>query len=359
MKVNLMHGAGGEVMGELLQIITNLKHTNAGGIGLESLDDGAVIPMCGQNVVFTTDSHVVSPIFFPGGDIGRIAVCGTINDLAMMGGRPIALSCGMVIPEGFEVADFERIVASMDIALGECGANLVTGDTKVLERGALDTIIINTAGIGVADRVVRDNGLLPGDAIVVSGTIGDHGIAIMAHREGFDFGGQIRSDVAPLWMLVERALAAGDIHAMKDPTRGGFANAINEMAKKERRRRRHRRGSPPFQEERQKRRRHARHRSPRGGKRGKGRHGGRARRCGGRPRGAPVAPLRPGRGDRRQGRRRFPRGHADRYRRRAVHRTTDRRPGPARLLAGGHTYFYARPIHHAHRYAVVWSGMLI
>ena len=232
MKVNLMHGAGGEVMGELLQIITNLKHTNAGGIGLESLDDGAVIPMCGQNVVFTTDSHVVSPIFFPGGDIGRIAVCGTINDLAMMGGRPIALSCGMVIPEGFEIADLERIVASMDIALGECGANLVTGDTKVLERGALDTIIINTAGIGIADRVVRDNGLLPGDAIVVSGTIGDHGIAIMAHREGFDFGGQIRSDVAPLWMLVERALAAGDIHAMKDPTRGGFANAINEMAKK-------------------------------------------------------------------------------------------------------------------------------
>ena len=232
MKVNLMHGAGGEVMGELLQIITNLKHTNAGGIGLESLDDGAVIPMCGQNVVFTTDSHVVSPIFFPGGDIGRIAVCGTVNDLAMMGGRPIALSCGMVIPEGFEVADLERFVASMDIALGECGANLVTGDTKVLERGALDTIIINTAGIGIADRVVRDNGLLPGDAIVVSGTIGDHGIAIMAHREGFDFGGQIHSDVAPLWMLVERALAAGDIHAMKDPTRGGFANAINEMAKK-------------------------------------------------------------------------------------------------------------------------------
>ena len=150
----------------------------------------------------------------------------------MMGGRPIALSCGMVIPEGFEVADLERIVASMDIALGECGANLVTGDTKVLERGALDALIINTAGIGVADRVVRDNGLLPGDAIVVSGTIGDHGIAIMAHREGFDFGGQIRSDVAPLWVLVERALAAGDIHAMKDPTRGGFANAINEMAKK-------------------------------------------------------------------------------------------------------------------------------
>ena len=232
MKVNLMHGAGGEVMGELLTVITNLKHNNAGGIGLESLDDGAVIPINGQNIVFTTDNHIVSPIFFPGGDIGRIAVCGTINDLAMMGGRPVALSCGMVIPEGFDVADLERIVASMDAALDECGANLVTGDTKVLERGALDTIVINTAGIGVAERVVRDNGLAPGDKIIVSGTIGDHGIAIMAHREGFDFGGQIRSDVAPLWKLVERALAAGDIHAMKDPTRGGFANAINEMARK-------------------------------------------------------------------------------------------------------------------------------
>ena len=232
MKVNLMHGAGGEVMGELLRVITNLEHNNAGGIGLESLDDGAVIPLNGQNIIFTTDSHVVSPIFFPGGDIGRIAVSGTINDLAMMGGRPIALSCGMIIPEGFEVADLERIVASMDAALGECEANLVTGDTKVLERGALDGIVINTAGIGVAERVVRDNGLQPGDVVIVSGTIGDHGIAIMAHREGFDFGDQIRSDVAPLWKLVERALAAGDIHAMKDPTRGGFANAINEMATK-------------------------------------------------------------------------------------------------------------------------------
>lgn len=232
MKVNLMHGAGGEVMGELLRVITNLKHNNAGGIGLESLDDGAVIPLNGQNIVFTTDSHVVSPIFFPGGDIGRIAICGTVNDLAMMGGRPIALSCGMVIPEGFEVADLERIVASMDAALGECGANLVTGDTKVVERSALDTIIINTAGIGIAGRVVRDCGLSVGDLIIVSGTLGDHGIAIMAHREGFDFGGQIMSDVSPLWPLVERALAAGEIHAMKDPTRGGFANAINEMARK-------------------------------------------------------------------------------------------------------------------------------
>jgi len=227
-----MHGAGGEVMGELLQTLTKFKHNNAGGIGLESLDDGAVIPFNGQNLVFTTDSHVVRPIFFPGGDIGRIAVCGTINDLAMMGGRPIALSCGMIIEEGFEIDDLAKIVASMDDALGEAGANLVTGDTKVMERGALDGITINTAGIGIAKNVVRDNGLVPGDMIIVSGTLGDHGIAIMAHREGFDLGEQIKSDVAPLWGMVEKVLETGTIHAMKDPTRGGFASTINEMARK-------------------------------------------------------------------------------------------------------------------------------
>ena len=227
-----MHGAGGEVMGELLQTLTRFRNNNAGGIGLEAMDDGAIIPFNGANLVFTTDSHVVRPIFFPGGDIGRISVCGTVNDLAMMGGRPIALSCGMVIEEGFEIDDLARIVSSMDDALGEAGANLVTGDTKVMERGALDGIVINTAGIGVAKTVVRDNGLVPGDAIIVSGTLGDHGLAIMAHREGFDLGEQIKSDVSPLWGMVETVLDAGTIHAMKDPTRGGFANAINEMARK-------------------------------------------------------------------------------------------------------------------------------
>jgi len=232
MKVNMMHGAGGEVMGELLQTLTKFRNNNAGGIGLEAMDDGAVIPFNGANLVFTTDSHVVRPIFFPGGDIGRIAVSGTINDLAMMGGRPIALSCGMIIEEGFEVEDLARIVASMDEALGEAGANLVTGDTKVMERGALDGIAINTAGIGIAKTVVRDNGLVQGDVIIVSGTLGDHGLAIMAHREGFDLGEQVKSDVAPLWKMMEKVLDAGTIHAMKDPTRGGFANAINEMARK-------------------------------------------------------------------------------------------------------------------------------
>jgi hydrogenase expression/formation protein HypE len=232
MKVNMMHGAGGEVMGELLQTLTKFRHNNAGGIGLEAMDDGAVIPFHGENLVFTTDSHVVRPIFFPGGDIGRIAVCGTINDLAMMGGKPIALSCGMIIEDGFEIDDLARIVSSMDEALGEAGANLVTGDTKVMERGALDGIAINTAGIGIAKTTIRDNGLVPGDVIIVSGTLGDHGLAIMAYREGFDLGEQIKSDVSPLWGMVEKVLDAGVVHAMKDPTRGGFASAINEMARK-------------------------------------------------------------------------------------------------------------------------------
>ncbi|MBN2733430.1 MAG: hydrogenase expression/formation protein HypE [Methanomicrobiaceae archaeon] len=233
MKVNLMHGAGGAVFSELLgKTLTKYKHNNAGGIGLESLDDGAVIPFGEKNIVFTTDSHVVRPLFFPGGDIGRISVCGTANDLAMMGGKPVALSCAMIIEEGFDIETLEKIVSSMDEALGECGASIVTGDTKVLERGALDGIVINTAGIGIVDKPVRDNGLKPGDAIIVSGTLGDHGLCVMTTREGFDLGEQIRSDVAPVWGLVENAMSAGEIHAMKDPTRGGFSNAINEMAEK-------------------------------------------------------------------------------------------------------------------------------
>lgn len=232
MKVNLMHGAGGEVMGELLRTLTAFSHNNAGGVGLESLDDGAVIPINGSNIVLTTDSHVVRPLFFPGGDIGRLSVCGTVNDLAVMGARPIALTSAMIIEEGFSVDDLASIVASMDQALGEAGASIVTGDTKVVERGSLDGIIINTAGIGIADRPVRDSTLQEGDLIISSGTLGDHGISILSYREGFEFGETLRSDVAPVWPIVERALAVGDIHAMKDPTRGGFAAAINEMARK-------------------------------------------------------------------------------------------------------------------------------
>ena len=203
MKVTLMHGAGGEVMGEVIDIVSKITNKNAGGIGLESLDDGAVIPIGNSQVVFTTDSHIVRPLFFPGGDIGRISVCGTINDIAMMGGKPIAISCGLVLEEGFEFEDINRIVDSMNEALNETGVALVTGDTKVMEKGNLDKIMINTTGIGVAETVVRDCGLQVGDVIIVSGTLGDHGFAVFASREGFEFGDQIVSDVAPLAGMVQ------------------------------------------------------------------------------------------------------------------------------------------------------------
>ncbi len=227
-----MHGAGGEVMGEVIQLFSRITNTNAGGIGLEALDDGAVIPIGEKQVVFTTDSHVVRPLFFPGGDIGRISICGTINDIAMMGGKPIALSCGLIVEEGFDFDTLSKIVSSMNDALCEENVSLVTGDTKVMEKGALDQIAINTAGIGVADTIIRDSGLKPGDAIIVSGTLGDHGFAVLSSREDFDFADQIVSDVAPLSGMVQAAMSVGTIHAMKDPTRGGFASAINEMAKK-------------------------------------------------------------------------------------------------------------------------------
>jgi hydrogenase expression/formation protein HypE len=234
-KVSLIHGAGGEMMQSLIgSVFAGIKNNNAGGIGLEALDDGAAIPFGDKYIVLTTDSHVIKPIFFPGGDIGRLSVSGTVNDLAMMGAKPIALTNGVIIPEGFPIDDLKKIVASVDDALGEVGAALVTGDTKVLPKEALDSILINTSGIGIADTPIRDSGLNPGDKVIVTGTIGDHGISIIAHREGFKFGSELQSDCAPIWNTVKAALEVGGVTAMKDPTRGGVANALNEMAKKSR-----------------------------------------------------------------------------------------------------------------------------
>ncbi|MDI6897424.1 hydrogenase expression/formation protein HypE [Methanocella conradii] len=231
--VSLIHGAGGEMMQSLISgVFAAIRNNNAGGIGLEALDDGAAIPFGDQYIVLTTDNHVIKPIFFPGGDIGRLSISGTVNDLAMMGARPIALTNGVVIPEGFPIEDLRRIVRSVDETLEEAGCALVTGDTKVLPKEALDSIIINTAGIGITDNPIRDCGLKPGNKIIVTGTIGDHGIAIIAHREGFKFGSELRSDVAPIWKTVEAALDAGGVTAMKDPTRGGVASVLNEMARK-------------------------------------------------------------------------------------------------------------------------------
>ena len=232
-KVSLIHGAGGEMMQSLIGgVFCTLKNNNAGGIGLEALDDGAAIPFGDKFIVLTTDNHVIKPIFFPGGDIGRLSISGTANDLAMMGAKPIALTNGVVLPEGFPIEDLRKIVQSMDEALAEAECALVTGDTKVLPSEALDSIIINTSGIGITDNPIRDCTLKPGNKIIVTGTIGDHGIAIIAHREGFKFGSELKSDVAPIWKTIEAALKYGGITAMKDPTRGGVANVLNEMAKK-------------------------------------------------------------------------------------------------------------------------------
>jgi hydrogenase expression/formation protein HypE len=212
--------------------LKELKLKSAGEVGLDALDDGATISIGGKTLVMTTDSHTIKPLFFPGGDIGRLAVAGTINDLAVMGGRPLAMSCAIVLEEGFPTEDLTKITRSMDETTREVGCPLITGDFKVMERGALDGAVITTTGVGVAETLVTDRGLRPGDKIIVTGTIGDHGITILAHREGIAVDVDLSSDVAPIWETVRAALEVGGVTAMKDPTRGGLAAALNEMASK-------------------------------------------------------------------------------------------------------------------------------
>ncbi|MBA7594132.1 Carbamoyl dehydratase HypE [subsurface metagenome] len=212
--------------------LKELSLRRAGEVGLDELDDGATISLGDKTLVLTTDSHTVKPLFFPGGDIGRLAIAGTVNDLAVMGARPLAMACAAVLEEGFLVEDFRKICQSIDAATREANVPLITGDTKVMERGALDGVVLTTTGIGVAETLVTDHGLKPGDKIIVTGTIGDHGVSILAHREGISVDVDLSSDVAPLWETVEAALKAGGVTAMKDPTRGGLAAALNDMASK-------------------------------------------------------------------------------------------------------------------------------
>lgn len=238
-RIALRYGAGGRAMRALIEGVLAEGFTAAPPaddlVGLSAFDDGAAFRVGEQWLVITTDSHVVHPIEFPGGDIGRLAVCGTVNDLAMMGVTdPLGLTCAVVLEEGFARATLERLHRSMLDACAEAGTTVVTGDTKVMGRGEIDGIVVNTTGIGLTPRLVRDNGLRPGDAILVSGTIGDHGLAVMARRHQLALDGDLRSDVAPLNALVRAVLdVAGDaVTAMKDPTRGGLASALHEMGGK-------------------------------------------------------------------------------------------------------------------------------
>lgn len=238
-RISLKYGAGGRAMRALIEGVFVAGAPEASdqdfAIGLAAMDDGAAIRVGDRWLVVTTDSHVIHPVFFPGGDIGRLAVSGTVNDLAMMGATEVlALTCGVILEEGFALEDLRRIQASLAGTCREAGATVVTGDTKVMGRGELDGIVLNTTGLALTDRVVPDAGLRPGDRLLVTGTVGDHGMAVMAVRHGLDLGGELRSDVAPLNGLIRRVLAAGgeQVVAMKDPTRGGLASALHEMAAK-------------------------------------------------------------------------------------------------------------------------------
>jgi len=237
-KIGLKYGAGGRAMRALIEqvCLPGLGGgVTPGGIGLAAMDDGAAIPVGDRWLVVTTDSHVVHPIFFPGGDIGRLAVSGTVNDLAVMGATEVtALTCAVIIEEGFPRTDLERVYVSIRAACEEAGAPIVTGDTKVMGRGEIDGLVLNTAGVGFCSRPVPDSGLAPGDVLIVTGTVGDHGMAIMAARHALSLDGDLRSDVAPINGVIRAALSAGGrgVVAMKDPTRGGLSSALHEMAQK-------------------------------------------------------------------------------------------------------------------------------
>ncbi|MEM0449048.1 MAG: hydrogenase expression/formation protein HypE [Methanomassiliicoccales archaeon] len=248
-RVTMGHGAGGEMMQELIHThIVPFMPQIKSEVPLQSFDDSSVV----DGIVFTTDGHTVKPLFFPGGDIGSLSVCGTVNDIVAIGGRPLAISCSMILEEGLEIDVLERVSRSIGETSRLSGVPVATGDTKVMEAGAIEKMVICTSGIGrrneyldhnleiasqyrkVDSNWMTDDNLRDGDVIIVSGTLGDHGIALLSFREGYGFETEISSDIAPLNGLVKDVLQVGGVVCMKDPTRGGLANAVNEWASKSR-----------------------------------------------------------------------------------------------------------------------------
>jgi hydrogenase expression/formation protein HypE len=248
--VTMLHGAGGTVMHDLVKnyVVKYFGGLSNAEVPLEAMDDAAVV----GDIVFKSDSHAVKPIFFPGGDIGRLAISGTVNDIAVLGAEPYALACGLILEEGFALSDLERILVSMRETCVEAGVGIATGDTKVVEKGRLGGCVMNLAGIGrrtialennlkvirqyqsgFAARWLLDSNLSVGDKIILSGTIGDHGLAVLSAQQGLTFGSEIKSDVKPLNHVIQRVLGeVGGVVAMKDPTRGGLADALNEFSEK-------------------------------------------------------------------------------------------------------------------------------
>lgn len=227
--VILGHGSGGTLSRDLLN---RLFLPELGKAAPRALDDSAVVTMDGQRYALTTDSHVISPLFFPGGDIGRLAICGTVNDLAMVGALPAALTCGFVIEEGLSFDILQRVVMSMKEAAQEAGVFIAAGDTKVVQKGGADKLFINTSGMGKIAEGISISGAnaKEGDAVIISGSIGDHGIAVLSARESLGFETTLESDVAPLNHLVQAMIGAGQIHVLRDPTRGGVATSLVEIS---------------------------------------------------------------------------------------------------------------------------------
>jgi hydrogenase expression/formation protein HypE len=246
-RVTMGHGAGGEMMQELIgkHIIPFMPKVPT-EVPLHSFDDSAVV----DGIVFTTDGHTVKPLFFPGGDIGSLSVCGTVNDISVMGGRPIAMSCAMILEEGLELEVLEKVSKSIGETSLLAKVPVVTGDTKVMEAGAIERMVIVTSAIGrksefldhnlqvagqyrkVDSHWMTDDNLRDGDIVIATGTMGDHGVALLSFREGYGFESEVQSDIAPLNGLVDEVLKVGGSVCMKDPTRGGLANAVNEWASK-------------------------------------------------------------------------------------------------------------------------------